>query len=277
MTTSHCLRITSVAIVCGSLLCVASAQASIYVTAKFDSRGPLGSAGVKLFDATSGGTLIEAVNTNQAGLFKWTTSDPDAAGLVNGIGLETGNFISFCIEITQTVGVGATYTNMELIPLKEAPKPGTVGLSPMNDSGANAIAKLWANFLDDALLGLDPVKIAAFQLAIWKLAYDEGTDFTLSKTTGRLRVDSTTSSVVVQAQTWLTSISSLLPTAPPFATDYLFGLTKGSATNFQDQVVGKLPPSGSPPPHTVPEATSLMIWGLLSCSVGLVVARRRGC
>lgn len=267
------LRITSIAIACGSL-CVASAQASIslpaYVTAKFDSRGPLGSAGVKLYDATTSGNQIAAVNTNQAGLFKWTTSDPDAAELVNGVGLETGKFISFCIEITQTVSVGATYSNMELIQLKDAPKPGTPGLSPMDAGGADAIAKLWTNFLGDALAGSDPTNIAAFQLAIWKLAYDEGSDLILSNTTGRLRVDNVGSPVVTQAQAWL---SALLSKPSTSATNYLFALTMGDS-NFQDQVVGTIPALGGPPPNTVPEATSLLIWGLLTGAVGLVVRRR---
>jgi hypothetical protein len=148
----------------------------------------------------------------------------------------------------------------------------------MDAGGANAIAKLWANFLGAALSGPDAAtKIAAFQLAIWKLAYDEGSDFTLSQTTGRLRVvdNPTTSPIVVQAQAWLTALS----TKPSIdATNYLFALTMGD-TNFQDQVVGTIlpPPSGNPPPQTVPEAASLLIWGLLTGTVGLVVARRRGC
>lgn len=263
------IRILSAAIACSTLVCACASQASIVASISLGDRTAGASWNVTLDGSTT-------VNTNQAGLFQWTGQTPNVPNFVNGVdslGNPTqggSNFISFCIEITQTIGSG-THT-LELIDLKDAPKPGISG-NPMDPAGANAIAKLWSNFLDDALAPLsgnfDPVKIGAFQLAVWKLVYDEGSTFDLSS--GRLKASTSGSNTVGSiAQGWLNAVGALNASSPPFADGYVYALTKGPTVSFQDQLVGTIPP-GAP----VPEAMSLVIWGLFACVTSIVSARHR--
>src|SRR4029077_11840986 len=109
-------------------------------------------------------------------------------------------FISFCIEINENISPGPQ-SGMTLAQIKDAPVYGAgPPESPMKDVGAQNLAKLWANYLDDAVgingLAHNANMIGAFQLAVWEISYDHGTQAglgslnPLSLTGGNFKVQS---------------------------------------------------------------------------------------
>ena len=69
------------------------------------------------------------------------------------------------------------------------------------------ISKLWAEYRDDVVSG---VTAAAFQIAVWELAYDGDTDLT----DGDFRAAGVAGSAAATAQNWLSSLANLTKTAP---------------------------------------------------------------
>jgi hypothetical protein len=69
------------------------------------------------------------------------------------------------------------------------------------------ISKLWAEYRDDVVSG---VTAAAFQLAVWELAYDGDTDLT----DGEFRAAGAAGSAAATAQGWLSSLANLTKKAP---------------------------------------------------------------
>jgi hypothetical protein len=69
------------------------------------------------------------------------------------------------------------------------------------------ISKLWAEYRDDVVSG---VTAAAFQLAVWELAYDGDTDLT----DGDFRAAGAAGSAAATAQGWLSSLANLTKEAP---------------------------------------------------------------
>jgi hypothetical protein len=119
-------------------------------------------------------TLRYSLNGNDAstlaGVFNWTRT-----GGTHGVEIAV-DFDSFCIELTQSVGFGSSYT-MEVIPVETGPLPGspeTGGLAGMGLDKADDLAKFWHSFYEDALLSAD--NAAAFQTAVWEIVYDDGND-----------------------------------------------------------------------------------------------------
>jgi len=70
---------------------------------------------------------------------------------------------------------------------------------------AVGIAKLWAEYRDDVV---DGVSAAAFQIALWELAFDTGADFS----TGNFK-STNPSAALSLASTWVASLGSLTKTA----------------------------------------------------------------
>jgi len=83
-------------------------------------------------------------------------------------------FYTFCIETSQDVYLGGTYT-YQTRTLNDAPIPGA-GMGPL---AAAQISRMWA--ADHASLGSDAAKNAAFQIAIWEIL-GESIPFTVNST-----------------------------------------------------------------------------------------------
>ncbi|HEX5443514.1 MAG TPA: PEP-CTERM sorting domain-containing protein, partial [Pirellulales bacterium] len=187
----------------------------------------------------------------------------------NPLTAPSGQFISFCIELTQDISLNHTYT-VDAIPLDMAPKPVSGQLtSGMGPTAAGLIEELWAahfhdifyqpNSSDPNLQSVQNSNAAAFQLAIWKLEYDGGQYLDFSE--GSLQVavgdsDDLLDPSVLTAKSWLKDID--LNGNGPKAS--LLALTGHGSINFQDQVV------------QVPEPSSLVFISL--GALGMAVARR---
>lgn len=105
-------------------------------------------------------------NVGNAGQYNWNTGATTYEGLVydpfgNG-SLSATHFVTFCIEQTQHVSGGSTYTGYQFALLTGGPFPGT----PMSPATADALSMMWAEFFDT----LDTAaESAAFQHAVWHL------------------------------------------------------------------------------------------------------------
>src|SRR5207253_1210399 len=114
----------------------------------------------------------------------WTTTAAIDASLANLNG-QTGNkFITFCIEVTQNVNIGGTYTFTQQ-GAGTLPTSGAMGANKANDLAqfwkANAGTIAGLTTADDALA-------AAIQLAIWEIVYEK--DYSGAYTAGYYNVNS---------------------------------------------------------------------------------------
>lgn len=99
-----------------------------------------------------------------AGQYNWNSGGTTYAGLAYtpfGNGSASANhFVSFCVERTQFISGGPTYSDYTLTPYT-----GTTGTD-------FALRSMWAEFRDDLNVGTDAEKAAkstAFQSAVWCL------------------------------------------------------------------------------------------------------------
>ncbi len=153
-----------------------------------------------LFDAT-----FKGVNPSESGNFKYyarsNTSTTSSAGRMNWLGSNSPNplptnfaafrnlngksgnyFISFCIEVTQSVANNATY-GIETKQLKDLPTSGSP--SPMQAAKANDIAQFWGKWKTqiaglEAGTGMTVGSVnytaaelaSAVQMSIWEIVYE---------------------------------------------------------------------------------------------------------
>ena len=105
----------------------------------------------------------------------------------NPLGLREG-FVGFCVNFSQHISIGGTYTDYALTPLESA------GLPPMGTAAADRIEELWGRHFTSLLTETD---YGAFQTSIWEILYDSDT----SLSDGSFRMES--GPVRTLAQTWL--------------------------------------------------------------------------
>lgn len=166
------------------------------------------------------------------------------------------NFSTFCIELTQNISIGSTYT-YTLATLESAPTPGSPQTGQPNGMGsfkANAIRKLWAGAYSS---NMSQVDAAAFQLAVWRLEYDLDSTKTISQmtsfTSGNFRVlgnNSAGNSAVAAAQSLITKVMD------GTFTNMEMDLVALTNENYQDQITV----SSGPTFQEVPEPASLGLW-----------------
>lgn len=156
------------------------------------------------------------------------------------VGEPSGKFESFCIEVTETLSLAASY-EFEVAALATAPTsiPGGMGAAK-----ADQVSELYGRFFAPAIL-TNVTDAVAFQVAIWEIIYDAD----LKLDTGSFQVQNLDAYYAV-AQGWLDQIDGTGPKT---------GLLGLKVDGFQDQVI-------------VPEPSSvlLLIGGLAS-----IVLRRR--
>jgi hypothetical protein len=175
---------------------------------------------------------------------------------------------TFCVELTQSISTGNTYTYTATALASQAGVTATE---------ATLIEKLYGAHYDTAwnsssFAGSDAS--TAFQLALWKLVYDQGSNLSLSS--GKFTVTSASSNATNLAQQWLNGLSSVSNTA--FDTNFAgYQLLWLSNSYKQDQLT-LLPPqtiTPPPPPHGVPAPAGLVL-GLIGagCLFGRTMRRR---
>jgi len=195
--------------------------------------------------------------TGQAGAFSLTLSG-FAAGF-NGV------FQAYCIELTEHISLGATYTSYNIVTAASyfgsKSKPNVAAsltslMSHVNNS--NMMANTGAGFKDD--------QSTALQLAIWNTVYD--TDNTLdagsfSEANGTAYRNNSTTSTTTNF--W--GANSLLASAGSASGYSLYVLESRGTPGQQDQLIWMR--------NQVPEPTSLALVALALGGVGFVLRRRK--
>lgn len=195
------------------------------------------------------GTSASSFTTyNYAGFLNWSQSPAGNNAFV------PQNFSTFCIEISQNVGIGGTYTYL-VADLANAPNTNNNPSAQMGAAAAQAIGVLWAQYYPTLDNNNNPqaslVQAAAFQLAIWRIEYDwndglSKTDFTnLSLSTANFQANGN-SSVTTAASSMLGFVYDNDATAP-VATG-LIALTNAS---YQDQITLDPPLAATPEPSSL--------------------------
>lgn len=181
----------------------------------------------------------------------------------NGVPLNSGfssPLATFCVELNQSISANNSYTYTIDTNLAAMPTIGTT-------VKANQIEELWGRYYDPnwanpAFAG--SLQSTAFQLALWELVYDGGSNLNL--TSGNFQSKSgsvsNTGTATGLAASWLSSLSSTGSNAAAFNTRFngydLVGLTNGTR---QDQITMIQPPP--PTQHgPVPAPPAVILAGI---------------
>ena len=246
---------------------VSAASASVTVT--FGNLTAGVSTGLSFY--ANGTTFLESVSPAQAGAIPVSNIIFSGIDVTNPASQLTGPL--FCIEIPEGISSipGTTVFNGSagpdgndgrgLVPLANAPERNglnAASVTPMGAVAAGLISELWTHAFTNSMT---PTENSAFQLAIWKLEYDQGsTDWT----TGYLRTDAITAAgaVVTLATQWINDVNNNV-----YAPTDLVALTDWDKQDFVGQGVAY---------ESTPEPASLIVWSVLSASVaGMALIRRR--
>lgn len=119
--------------------------------------------------------------------FEWTRTDTPGPGVDNTL---SSPFRAYCIEIVQNVSGNTDYTYNVV-------SASAHGFSPLQEI---LLGRLWASYQSSVV---DSTSSAAFQLAVWELAFDSGADLSVGDFTA-----SDPSASIMLAQGWLSAISS---------------------------------------------------------------------
>jgi len=225
------------------------------------------------------------------GALQWTVQSVSPAAPANNLfGLAVGdNIDTFCIEITQNVGIGGTYSFTEQTSLASAPTNMTyitnidTGLSAggMGTTKANLLNELYNKVNEQSFFEtLNATSAAAFQLAVWEIVYENS--LTIGQTdnsNGKLNlstqagssfyVDGGNVAIVAQAQTWLNGLNSSYLNLAHIS---VYALTD---PNNQDQAFSLVltkPNIGTPLPASLGNAALLM--GVFGAGYGLFRKRK---
>lgn len=159
-------------------------------------------------------------------------------------------FTSYCVDLFEYLSFGSTYSNYTLL---DGSAYGFVNARADADIG-----KLFAAH-PTITTELDS---AAFQIAVWELAYETSSVYSVSTGSARFSGgDAASSGALALANTWLAGLSSVKTGVD---IDVLQSVTTRSAIGHQDVVFAPAVPE--------PSTYALMAAGLLS--VGFVARRR---
>jgi hypothetical protein len=157
---------------------------------------------------------------------------------------------TFCVELTQHISTGNTYS---YTPTTLASTPG------VSASEATLISQLWGAHFNTAwesstFTGSD--QSTAFQLALWELVYDSGSNLSLSS--GNFKVTSASQYAKNIAQSWLNGLSSLPANqfGTNFSDDQLVWLRNSSKQDQLTMIPGDHQP---PPPAGVPAPPGVLL------------------
>jgi len=184
------------------------------------------------------------------GGIQWTfdRNDPANAGL--GALVPGNTLTTFCIEGTQDVAFQTTNVYSSILQ--------NVAATPQDDAGslyqmgphASRLNAFWDAYY--AQSSADAVHSSAFQLGVWEIVYDNGTDLTSGGFAATPDLsDPNSAAAYLQAQAWLSTLNSQNP-----ATHYdLFVLSDPA---LQDQLFGIAHPPAVPVPAALPTGTALL-------------------
>lgn len=177
------------------------------------------------FDSVAGGGIVVIPSLNGASLgaglagqYLWTqNSGTPVLG-------STGQFVTFCIELTQDINFNQPPYEYTIADLATAPRPSdTMNPSGMGSAKADQIRELWGQ---DYSKVVDNSSAATFQFAIWRILYGNS-----------LTLDAGNAGLLATADGWINALDSNGRRAD------LIALTSPTA---QDQITIATPlPSGA--------------------------------
>ena len=193
------MRITKcvVAVIAATVLAAYSHAATI--TATFES---VGGGGVLVTPSLNG----TSIGTGLAGQYFWKQQSGSPV-LGNG-----GNFLTFCIELTQDIDFNQPPYQYSIVDLATAPQPGTyIGANGMGTARADEIRELFGQDLSKVV---DTSTAATFQFAVWRILYGSA-----------LTLDSANAGRLATADSWIAGLNangakaSLIALSSPTAQD----------------------------------------------------------
>jgi PEP-CTERM motif len=165
-----------------------------------------------------------------AGYVNWTQTP------LNNNTSMTNHFSTFCIELTQNVSIGGTYT-YQLNTLESAPTPGSTQTGAPGGMGslrADAIRKLWAGAYSSSMT---QTQAAAFQLAIWRLEYDLNSNSTIGSMTDFTQGNFRANGANTAGLTAVTDAKALIKSVMDGSyTNLETDLVALTSDNYQDQI-----------------------------------------
>lgn len=182
-----------------------------------------------------------------------TTSGFTAAGGFNTLIDNSRLVTSFCVDLYEFLSFSdPAYTNYNLV---------DGSLHAFKNTRADAdIGKLFSagHLVNDA------TRQAAFQIAIWELAYETAASYNVSSGAARFFGGSAADpgGALSLASEWLSQLSSIIHTAD---IQVLESITRGNVRGYQDQVFV----------NRVPEPSSVALALIALLGVGVVSCRRR--
>ncbi len=202
--------------------------------------------------ATSMNVAFPGINYTPAplvGAIQWSfdRNDPTNAGLN---ALIPGNTLTtFCIEGTQDVNFHDTHVYQSILQNVAATPQDNVG--SLFQMGPNAtISAFWDAYY--GMSSLDAVHSAAFQLGVWEIVYDNGTNLTTGGFAATPDAGSPQSAAAyAQAQTWLSGLNAQSPTTH-------YDLYVLSDPRLQDQLFGIAQTPAVPLPAALPAGVALL-------------------
>lgn len=208
------IRSVLISVTCGAGL--ASSAFAIDITSTFSTVNPGVDAQITYgyTDSFNPGTT----ENTRAGQMNWVRQ---SGGFPN---LSGNSYSAFCIEVTQNITYGGTYS-YDINALPTAPRPAGLG-APMGQAKADLIAELYGRHFSSLTTNSD---YAAFQSSIWNIVYDNDT----SISSGAFFVNSFASDdagIRSQADNWLSGLNG----DANFFQQGLFALTSDSV---QDMIV----------------------------------------
>ena len=213
-----------------------------------------------------------ALGAYRGGISQWRQNSQGVPGGSMPIWNSSGSF-----STTDFVSISLGLS-LDVVPGAQTTRQATALAGSVAPLAASYIAELWQNHMHElasikgSSLGSkvfrDPRRefIGAMQIAVWKLAFDQGLNFSL--TSGRLTAADAADTRL--AQTWLNELQAEGITG---AKANLAALTSVGST---PQIVELAPQVTIQPlvAQPVPEPGAIVIWGC-AIAVGLVATRRR--
>lgn len=226
------------------------------VTAKLDNVSPSQVVTIHYDGQNLGGAYAGSIN--------WTETAS------SGATAPTGNFSTYCIDLTQEINIGHSY-DYTIADILDAPNPKPPTASPsdvgMSANDAREIENLYAQEYDG--IGTDNDKAAAFQISIWEMMYE--TAPTYDATSGNFYVTGASANV-------LNLVSSDVAAASASGVNLQFHnqILAMTSPTAQDQLfIGAAVPQGGPPAVPTPAAAMAGIPLLSALAITRKWRRRR--
>jgi hypothetical protein len=140
-------------------------------------------------------------NPGVAGCFNFTRTGGSYTGV-------SGNYISFCTELTQTLDDGQSVT-YKVVNGDQVPGANGPFTSPLGLTGADLVSELFGRFFPAGATGTAE-NCASFQLAIWEIVYDSNLIINGVGDTFQVGIDPL---VLAQSQFYLNSLDGTGPRA----------------------------------------------------------------